>query len=190
VKQEEKVMKTTLVSITAVLMSIASHAGDLPAVPVTIVDTPVAVTVRGQPVKVTSAVMNLGTEFRTLSLQCGTLTGPAGDCPKWADPQGSAYLLHSVSLVAKADGNCSAMAWLRFNPPDGLSEDFKLVSVAVNAHGYAASGGGQEGGSDSVAITFPKPIRVGPNDQFGLGNVYGGGPLCAVSVSYGIELTR
>jgi hypothetical protein len=183
-------MKTMLVSITAALISIGAHAGGLSAVPVTIVDTPVPVAVRGQPIKVTSAVMNLGTEFRTLSLLCGGLTGPTSDCPKWADPQGSAYLLHSVSLVAKADGNCSATAWLRFNPPDGLSEDFKLVSVAVNAHGYVASGGGQEGGSDSVAITFPKPIRVGPNDQFGLGNVYGGGPLCAVSVTYGIEITK
>ena len=183
-------MKTMLVGITAALISMAAHGGGLPAVPVTIANTPLPVTVRGQPVKVTSVAMNLGTEFRTLSLLCGALTGPTSDCPKWADPQGNAYLLHSVSLMAKADGNCSATAWLRFNPPGGPSEDFKLASVGVNAHGYLANGGGQEGGSDSVAITFPKPIRVGPDDQFGVGNVYGGGTLCAVSVSYGIELTR
>jgi len=185
-------MKTMLVGITAALISLVAYADGMPAVPVTIVNTPLPVTVRGQPVKVTSKseAMKLGTEFRTLSLLCGAVTGPTGECPKWADPQGAAYLLHSVSLMAKADGNCSATAWLRFNPASGLSEDFKLVSVGVNAHGYLANGGGQEGGSDSVAITFPKPILVGPDDQFGVGNVYGGGTLCAVSVSYGIELTR
>jgi hypothetical protein len=133
--------------------------------------------------------MILGTGFRTLTLLCGTATGPGTVCPNWAPPPGKAYLLHSVSLMAKADGNCSAMALLRFNPPGGPSEEFRLVSAGVNAHGYVAAGGGQEGGADSVAITFPKPIRVGPDDQFGVGNFYGGGTLCAVSVSYGIELT-
>jgi len=183
-------MKTMLAGITAALISMAAIAASPPMPTVRIANTPLPVTVRGQPIKVTSAAMNLGTEFRTLSLLCSALTGPTSDCPKWADPQGNAYLLHSVSLMAKADGNCSATAWLRFSPPGGPSEDFKLVSVGVNAHGYVASGGGQEGGSDSVAITFPKPIRVGPDDQFGVGNVYGGGTLCAVSVSYGIELAN
>ena len=185
-------MKTMLAGIAAALISMTAFAAGPPIPTVTIANTPLPVTVRGQPVKVTSVTeaMKLGTEFRTLSLLCGALTGPTTDCPKWADPQGNAYLLHSVSLMAKADGNCSAMAWLRFNPPGGPSADFKLVSVGVNAHGYAGAGGGQEGGSDSVAITFPKPIRVGPDDQFGVGNVYGGGSLCAVSVSYGIELAN
>ena len=183
-------MKAMLCGITAALISMAAYAAGPPTPSVAIANTPLPVTVQGQPVRVTSAAMNLGTEFRTLSLLCGALSGPTSDCPKWADRQGNAYLLHSVSLMAKADGNCSATAWLRFNPPGGPSEDFKIVSVGVNAHGYVASGGGQEGGSDSVAITFPKPIRVGPDDQFGVGNVNGGGTLCAVSVSYGIELAN
>lgn len=176
-------MRRLCVGILAALISTTGFAGGLPAVPVT---------VQGQPVKVTSSAdaMNLGTEFRTLSLLCNTLTGPSSTCPNFAPAQGKAYLLHSVSLMAKADGNCSAMAWLRFNPPGGASEDFKLVSVGVNAHESSNAGGWQVGGSDSVAITFPKPIRVGPDDQFGVGNVYGGGTLCAVSVSYGIELTE
>jgi hypothetical protein len=178
---KETHMKTMVFGISALLFSMSAYAGGPPAVPVAVTNTPL-------PVKMAPQSMKLGTEFRTLSLLCGTV--PTGDCPKWADPQGDAYLLHSVSLMAKADGNCSAIAWLRFNPASGLSEDFKLVSVGVNAHGYLANGGGQEGGSDSVAITFPKPILVGPDDQFGVGNVYGGGTLCAVSVSYGIELTR
>jgi hypothetical protein len=185
-------MKTMLAGITAALISLAAHAGGPPVPSVTIANTPLPVTVQGQPVKVISGSsgMNLGTQFRTLSLLCGAATGPTGACPQWADPQGSAYLLHSVSLMVKADGNCSAMAWLRFSPPGGPSEEFKLLSAGVNAHGYVANGGGQEGGSDSVAITFPKPIRVGPADQFGVGRSYAGGDLCAVSVSYGIELTE
>jgi len=185
-------MKTMLLGTTAALISMAAFAVGPPTPAVTIANTPLSVAVQGQPVKVTSAAeaMKLGTEFRTLSLLCGASTGPTSDCPKWAAPQGNAYLLHSVSLMAKADGNCSAMAWLRFNPPGGTPEDFKLVSVGINAHGYTGAGGGQEGGSDSVAIAFPKPIRVGPDDQFGVGNVYGGGNLCAVSVSYGIELAN
>ena len=183
-------MKTMLFGIAAALVSTAAFTAGPPAPTVTIANTPLSVVVQGQPVKVTSAAkaMTLGTEFRTLSLLCGATTGPTSDCPKWAAPQGNPYLLHSVSVMAKADGNCSATAWLRFNPPGGTPEDFKLVSVGINAHGYVGAGGGQEGGSDSVAITFPKPIRVGPDDQFGVGNVYGGGSLCAVSVSYGIEL--
>jgi hypothetical protein len=185
-------MRTMLVGLSAVLISLAADAAGPPTPSVTIANTPLPVTVQGQPVKVTSATqaMDLGTQFRTLSLLCGALSGPTAVCPQWADPLGSAYLLHSVSLMVKADGNCSAIAWLRFNPPGGTSEDFKLVNGGVNAHGYLANGGGQEGGSDSVAITFPKPIRVGPADQFGVGRIYGGGDLCAVSVSYGIELAN
>jgi hypothetical protein len=136
--------------------------------------------------------MDLGTEFRTISLLCGAATGPGGpiECPNWAPAQGKTYLLHSVSLMVKADGNCSAMAMLRFNPPGGTAEEFKLVSAGVNAHGDVLAGVGQTGGHDSVVLAFPKPIRVGPSDQFGVGRVYGGGNLCAVSVSYGVELTR
>jgi hypothetical protein len=179
-------MKELLVGLTATLITVVAHASGPPVPSVEIANTPLPVTVQGQPVKVTSAAMHLGTEFKTLNLACGTLGSAA--CPVWAEPEGNAYLLHSVSLMIKADGNCSASASLRFNPPGGAPVDFKLVTVGVNAHGYAGSGGGQEGGSDSSAITFPKPIRVGPADQFGLVNFYGGGTLCAVAVIYGVEL--
>jgi hypothetical protein len=192
-------MRELLIVMTGALATGLATAAGPPTMPVTIVDTPLQtsitnvplpVTVAGQPIKVsnTQDAMPLGTAFRTVELLCGAVSGPSGDCPQWKEPLGEAYLLHSVSLLVKADGNCSAIAWLKFSPAGGSPQFFKVLTGGVNAHADAASGSGQEGGADSVAIAFPKPIRVGPDDQFGVGRVYGGGTLCAVSVSYGVEL--
>ena len=136
-------MKMMLIGTSAALISVAAYAARPPVPSVQVANTPLPVTVQGQPVKVTGSAMNLGTEFKTLSLACGTL-GTAG-CPYWDEPSGGAYLLHSVSLMVKADGNCSAWASLRFNPPGGPPVDFNLLTVGVNAHGFLANGGGQEG---------------------------------------------
>jgi len=119
--------------------------------------------------------MELGTEFTTLFVSCGTPITPI--CPQWLEPLGRPFLIHYIVAGGRSTDLCSAFIMIKRASPGGGEEIFELFRL-VFAEGTSA---------DNVAITLPKPIRVREDDVVGVSRAQG---TCAILGKLGIEYTK
>ena len=109
--------------------------------------------------------MELGTEFTTLFVSCGTPITPI--CPQWLEPLGRPFLIHYIVAGGRSTDLCSAFIMIKRASPGGGEEIFELFRL-VFAEGTS---------TDNVAITLPKPIRVREDDVVGVSRAQG---TCAI----------
>lgn len=119
--------------------------------------------------------MDLGTEFTTLFVSCGTPVNPA--CPRWNSPVGRPFLIHYIVAGGRSTDLCSAFVQVKRMIPGGGEEIIELFRLVFSS-GTSA---------DNVVLTLPKPIRVGPDDLVGVARAQG---TCAVLGTIGVEFTK
>jgi hypothetical protein len=119
--------------------------------------------------------MDLGTEFTTLFVSCGTPVNP--DCPRWNGPVGRPFMIHYIVAGGRSTDLCSAFVQIKRMIPGGGEEIIQLFRLVFSS-GTSA---------DNVVLALPKPIRVGPDDLVGVARAQG---TCAILGTIGIELTK
>lgn len=119
--------------------------------------------------------MDVGTEFTTLFVSCGTPVNP--DCPRWSAPVGRPFLIHYIVAGGRSTDLCSAFVQVKRMIPGGGEQVIELFRLVFSS-GTSA---------DNLALTLPKPIRVGPDDLVGVARAQG---TCAILGTIGIEFTK
>jgi hypothetical protein len=119
--------------------------------------------------------MDLGTEFTTLFVSCGTPVNPT--CPRWNGPVGRPFLIHYIVAGGRSTDLCSAFVQIKRMIPGGGEEIIELFRLVFSSNISA----------DNVVLTLPRPIRVGPDDLVGVARAQG---TCAILGTIGVEFTK
>lgn len=135
--------------------------------------------------RATPYAMELGTQFQTLFVSCGTERNP--ECPRFLEPLGRPFLIHYVTVAGRSDGVCSVAPQIMQVTPDGGDQVFGLARLVL--FGDAGQSPAQLS-EDSMVLTLARPIRVGPADTVGVARSFQDTGVCATLVMFGIELVN
>ena len=130
--------------------------------------------------------LSLGSEFVPVLVTCGTAQN--SECPRFIEPVGQRFLIHYVTVSGRTNIQCSIAPVVERQRSDGTVERISLTRIAL-------WGDNQESpsrlSSDSIVLTFPKPLLGEAGDTLGVTRT----PLttadtCSVFAMFGIEYLK
>jgi hypothetical protein len=129
-----------------------------------------------------SASLRLGSQFVPVLITCGTSQNP--QCPRSTEPIGRPYLIHYVTLSARANTLCSFAANVTRQKSDGTTEIFALARMTLWGDTMEWP---RQLSSDTAVLTFPKPLRGEASDTLGVGKSPLTAETCSIFATFGIE---